>query len=39
MLEAATELGDQQRLDDASRKLKILDWPCKMNSREKRGDS
>ena len=38
LVEAATEAGEQPKLDDAVRKLKILDWPCKMTSSDQGGD-
>ncbi len=38
LIEAARESGEQPKLEDAVRKLKILDWPCKMTSSDPRGD-
>ena len=39
LVEAAQATGGQRQLEDASRKLKILDWPCKMTASDHRGDA
>lgn len=39
LLAAATEAGEQQKAEDAARKLATLDWPCMMTASDMRGNT